>query len=60
MEVQVEMEAIPTDTPVLRRATEVLERGAELLAEHQQDISRIHRALRSALPTCCVHRPNEG
>ena len=60
MEVQVEMEAIPTDTPALRRAMEVLERGAELLAEHQQDVNRIHRALQSALPTCCVHRPNEG
>ena len=60
MKVQVEMEVIPMDTLVLWRATEVLERGAELLAEHQQDVNRIHRALRSALPTCCVHRPNEG
>ena len=41
MEVQVEMEAIPMDTPALRHATEALERGAELLAERQQDVNRI-------------------
>ena len=55
-EAQVEMEAISTDVPALRHATEALERGAELLAERQRAVP----STPVCPATCRTSRPDEG